>query len=88
MKIEVNFIRSRKKDIPVNLEDAWRVYEEELDKHIAKCTEISDKKESKELSPLYIETALVELDYFMKRVRKRAKRVVKLLKEYRDDANV
>ena len=30
MKIEVNFIRSRKKDIPVNLEDAWRVYEEEL----------------------------------------------------------
>ena len=40
MKIEVNFIRSRKKDIPVNLEDAWRVYEEELDKHIAKCTEI------------------------------------------------
>lgn len=88
MKIKVDFIKSRKKDIPVKLEDAWRAYEEELDNHIAKCVEMADKTEDKGLSPIYIETALVELDYFMRRVRKSAKRVVKLLKEHRDDANI
>lgn len=87
MKIKVNFIKSRKKDIPVKLEDAWRAYEEELDNHIAKCVEMSDKKESKGFSALYIETALVELDYFMKRVRSSAKRVVKLLKEHENDCD-
>lgn len=88
MKIKVDFIKSRKKDIPVKLEDAWRAYEEELDNHIAKCVEMADKTEDKGLSPIYIETALVELDYFMRRVRKSAKRVVKLLKEHQNDANI
>lgn len=86
MKIKVNFIKSRKKDIPVKLEDAWRAYEEELDNHIAKCVEVADKKD-KGLSPLYIETAMVELDYFMRRVRKSARRVVKLLREHSNDGN-
>jgi len=86
MKIKVKFIKSRKKDIPVKLDDAWRVYEEELDNHIAKSIEVADKKDQG-LPPLYIETAMVELDYFMRRVRRSARRVVKLLREHGNDGN-
>lgn len=73
MKIDVNHVNSRKKDVEVKLEDTWRQYNEDLQP--ADKKEESDEKSSN----VRIKSTISE---HVDKVQGVLKRVVEIMREY------
>lgn len=73
MKIDVNHVNSRKKDVEVKLEDTWRQYNEDL--------QPADKKEEpdEKSSDVKIKSTISE---HVDKVQGVLKRVVEIMREY------
>lgn len=73
MKIDVNHVNSRKKDVEVKLEDTWRQYNEDL--------QPADKKEEsgKKSSNVKIKSTISE---HVDKAQGVLKRIVEIMREY------
>lgn len=73
MKIDVNHVNSRKKDVEVKLEDTWRQYNEDL--------QPADKKEESDekSSDVKIKSTISE---YVDKTQGVLKRVVEIMREY------
>lgn len=71
MKIDVNHVNSRKKDVEVKLEDTWRQYNEDL--------QPADKKEESDEKSSDVKSTISELTSKAEGI---LNRVVEIMREY------